>query len=260
VSVDVEVRDAVAEIVLNRPEAMNSIDPPARAALHAAFERVGTDPQIRVAIITGAGDRAFCTGSDLKATMPPPESYAQGVFGGDGRGDHLLRGFPRDTPVIAAVNGYAVGGGLEIALAADIRICSPNAEFGLSEVRVGSIPGAGGTQRLTRAVGRSTAMQMLLTGDRIDAAEAHRTGLVSEVVEPGTALLDRAREIAARIAANAPLAVRAVKRLATDGADLPLDRGVELENYVWGLLRDTEDRIEGRKAFAEKRPPRYRGR
>jgi E-phenylitaconyl-CoA hydratase len=258
-SVDIEIRDAVAEIVLNRPEAMNSIDAHARAALHAAFERVGADPEIRVAIITGAGDRAFCTGSDLKRTMPPPESYAQGVFGGDGRGDHLLRGFPRDTPVIAAINGYAIGGGLEIALAADIRICSPNAQFGLSEVRVGSIPGAGGTQRLTRTISRSTAMQMLLTGDRIDAEEAHRTGLVSEVVQPGTALLDRAREIAARIAANAPLAVRAVKRLATDGADLPLDRGVELENYVWGLLRDTEDRIEGRKAFAEKRPPRYQG-
>ncbi|MBF8185010.1 enoyl-CoA hydratase/isomerase family protein [Nonomuraea sp. K274] len=256
-SVDIEVRGTVAEIVLNRPEAMNSIDPETRAMLHAAWERVNTDESIRVALITGAGDRAFCTGSDLKRTMPPAESYAQIAFG-DG-GDHLLKGFPRDKPVIAAINGYAIGGGLEIALACDIRICSETAQFGLAEVQIGSIPGAGGTQRLTRMIGRSTAMQMLLTGDRIDAAEAHRVGLVSEVLPAGE-LLRRAREVADRIARNAPLAVRAVKRLATEGPDLPLERGLDLESYVWGLLRDTEDRIEGRKAFAEKRAPRFQGR
>ncbi|MGW0810873.1 enoyl-CoA hydratase/isomerase family protein [Nonomuraea sp. NPDC002799] len=256
-SVDIEVRGQIAEIVLNRPEAMNSIDPETRILLYEAWERVGADDSIRVAVITGAGDRAFCTGSDLKRTMPPPESYAQVAFAG--AGDHLLKGFPRDKPVIAAINGYAIGGGLEIALACDIRLCSPNAQFGLAEVQIGSIPGAGGTQRLTRAIGQSMAMQMLLTGERIDAAEAHRVGLVSEIV-PAADLLARARALAERIARNAPLAVRAVKRLATEGRDLPLERGLEMERYAWGLLRDTEDRIEGRRAFAEKRTPRYQGR
>lgn len=257
-TIDVTVQDSVAEIVLNRPEALNAIDPDMREQLRRVWSRIHEDDDIRVAVLTGAGERAFCVGSDLKKTPPPPESYAQRTFGQPGS-DHLLATLQTDKPLICAINGLAVGGGLEIALACDIRIASENASFGLSEVRVGSIPGAGGTQRLPRMVGHSAAMQMLLTGDRIDAAEAHRIGLVSELCRPED-LRARARQIAERIAANAPLAVRAVKRLVQQGADMPLTTAVAVENYVWGLLRDTEDRIEGRRAFQDKRPPQYRGR
>ena len=253
-----EVDEHVAKITLNRPEAMNSIDPETRSELHEAWRRVREDDDIRVAILTGAGDRAFCTGSDLKKTMPPQESHAQRTFG-TAQPDHLLEGLDTDKPLLCAINGYAVGGGLELALACDIRIAAESAKLGLSEARVGSIPGGGGTQTLPRAVGRAVAMQMLLTGDLVGAQEALRLGLVSEVCAQER-LMPRAHEIAARIASNAPLSVRAIKRLVRQGADLPLAAAIDMERHVWGLLRDTEDRIEGRRAFQEKRPPRYRGR
>jgi E-phenylitaconyl-CoA hydratase len=152
-----------------------------------------------------------------------------------------------------------MGGGMEIALACDIRIASETAQFALSEVKVGSIPGSAGTQRLPRAIGMSDAMLMLLTGDRISAQEAYRNGLVSKVV-PAAELMPTAYEIARKIAANAPLAVRAVKRLVKRGMDLPLSHAAELERFAFGLLYQSEDRIEGRKAFAEKRKPQYKGR
>ncbi|OZI17044.1 enoyl-CoA hydratase [Bordetella genomosp. 7] len=253
-----EVQDYIATITLNRPEAMNSIDPETRAELHDAWQRIKQDDDIRVAILTGAGEKAFCTGSDLKKTMPPKESFAELTFGRS-ESDHLLAGLDTDKPLICAVNGYAMGGGMELALACDIRIASDNAVFALSEVRIGSIPGAGGTQRLPRAIGASNALLMLLTGDRIDAQEALRTGLVSKVVSQGQ-LLASARQIAERIAGNAPLSVRAIKRLVYSGMDMPLPAAIDTERYVFGVLRDTEDRIEGRKAFQEKRSPVYRGR
>ena len=256
--VDFTIRDHVATITLNRPEVMNALDPEARAAFAACWRRVAEDDAVRVVILTGAGERAFCTGADLKKTMPPKESYAQLAFGVEERTFDEGE-FASDKPSICAVNGYALGGGLELALACDIRIASENARFGQPEVRVGSIPGAGGTQRLPRAVGLSDAMLMLLTGEAIDAAEALRIGLVSRVV-PLPRLLEEANAIAARIAANAPLAVRAVKRLAVQGAHLPLTDAMRAERMTWGLLRDTEDRIEGRLAFQQKRPPAYRGR
>ena len=162
-------------------------------------------------------------------------------------------------PVIAAIEGAAVAGGMELALACDIRVASDNAVFALSEVRIGSIPGAGGTQRLPRAIGSSNAMLMLLTGDRVDAAEALRIALVSKVV-CREELLPAAQEIARRIAQNAPLSVRSIKRLVVSGADMPLPAALDNERYVFGLLRDTEDRIEGRRAFQEKRSPVYQGR
>ncbi|MBO9352693.1 enoyl-CoA hydratase/isomerase family protein [Bordetella petrii] len=255
---DITVDEHVATLTLNRPDAMNSIDPEMRAELRAAWARINADDTIRVAVLTGAGDKAFCTGSDLKKTMPPAESAAELMFG-QPRSDHLLEGLDTDKPLICAVNGYAMGGGMEIALACDIRLASENAVFALSEVRIGSIPGAGGTQRLPRAVGASDAMLMLLTGDRVDAQEALRIGLVSKVV-PRDALLPAALEIARRIAQNAPLSVRAVKRLVYSGQDMPLPAALDSERYVFGLLRDTEDRIEGRRAFQEKRAPAYQGR
>jgi E-phenylitaconyl-CoA hydratase len=190
--------------------------------------------------------------------MPPRESFAELTFNA-GTLDTLIAGMDTDKPLICAINGFAMGGGLELALACDIRIASSNAQFALPEVRVGSIPTAGGTQHLPRAIGMSDAMLMLLTGDRMDAQEALRIGLVSKVVAPEL-LLSGAREIALRIAANAPLAVRAVKRLVRDGLDMPRPAALTMERYGWGLLRDSADRIEGRLAFQQKRAPRYEGR
>lgn len=257
-ALEIVVQDHVATLTLNRPEAMNSIDPEMREQLHAAWKRIKEDDDIRVVILTGAGEKAFCTGSDLKKTMPPNESFAELTFG-RATSDHLLAGLDTDKPLICAVNGYAMGGGMELALACDIRVASDNAVFALSEVRIGSIPGAGGTQRLPRAIGSSNAMLMLLTGDRVDAAEALRIGLVSKVVSREE-LLPAAQEIARRIAQNAPLSVRSIKRLVVSGADMPLPAALDNERYVFGLLRDTEDRIEGRRAFQEKRSPVYQGR
>ena len=258
-AVEVTVDQHIATVLLNRPEAMNSVDPEMRALLHQTWERIKTDEDIWVAIITGAGDKAFCTGSDLKKTMPTQDSFARQTFGPPIPGaGATTSGMDTDKPLIAAVNGYAMGGGMELALACDIRICSRNAQFALSEVTVGSIPGSGGTQRLPRAVSLSNAMLMLLTGDRIDADEAYRIGLVSKVL-PYTELMKAAREIAEKIAANAPLSVRAVKRLVRQGMDMPLSHAIDTERYVFGLLYNSEDRIEGRKAFAEKRKPQYKG-
>lgn len=252
------VQDGVAVVTLNRPEAMNSIDPECNEQLLAIWDQVSSDEEIRVVVLTGTGERAFCTGADLKKTMPPADSAARQVF----RAGTLHSNFgtlQTDKPVIAAINGYALGGGLELALLADIRICSDNAQFGLPEVRVGSIPGAGGTQRLIRAVGQSDAMWMLLTGERIDAIEALRIGLVSKVV-PLAALPETAISLARAMAANAPLAMTAAKRLAMTGRELPLAGGLELERQAFGVLRDSEDRLEGRRAFADKRAPIFRGR
>lgn len=255
--IDITVSDQVAVAVLNRPDAMNSIDPEMRDALYALWDRVQNDDAIRVLIITGAGEKAFCTGSDLKKTMPPKESYAELLVGRNSPGN-MLHKFGTDKPVICAVNGYAVGGGMELALACDICIASTNAKFGLTEAKIGSLPGSGGVQRLPRTVGKSDAMLMLLTGDTVDAAEALRIGIVSRVVPPSE-LLPAARDIALRIARNAPLSVKALKRLVNLGLDMPLAHALEMDKYMFGLLRDTEDRIEGRKAFQEKRKPKYKG-
>ena len=256
--IDVTVENQVAVAVLNRPEAMNAFDTEMREALYALWDRVQDDDEIRVLIITGAGDRAFCTGSDLKKTMPPKESYAELLVGRNDPGN-MLHKFGIDKPVICAVNGYAVGGGMELALACDICIASENAKLGLTEAKIGSIPGSGGVQRLPRTTSKSNAMLMLLTGDTVDANEALRLGLVSKVV-PLEELIPAAKDIAQRIARNAPLAVKALKRLVNQGLDMPLAHALEMDKYMFGLLRDTEDRIEGRKAFQEKRKPQYKGR
>lgn len=258
-TLNIAVDGGVATITLNRPASLNAIDTEMRASLRSAWRRVADDDDILVAIITGAGDRAFCVGSDLKESQPAPDSFAATAFA-SGESDHLLEGLATaDKPIICAINGYAVGGGLEIALAADIRIAVPEAQFGLTEARVGSIPGAGGTQLLPRIVGRSMAMHMLLTAELIDGATALRCGLVSELV-PRDALLDRAHELAGKITRNAPLSVRAIKRLVRNAETMPLDTGMQVERQVWGLIRDTDDRSEGRDAFREKRPPKYEGR
>ncbi len=256
-SVLFSVADSVATVTLNRPEAMNAIDAATMQEMIALWDTLRCDDAIRVIILTGAGSRAFCTGMDLKNTMPPDASYAQAAFAGQGDRS-FVSALAIDKPVVCAINGYALAGGLELALACDIRIAVVSASFGLPEVKIGSIPGAGGTQRLPRIVGMSNAMHMLLTAERIDSAEALRIGLVSKVL-PAEDLLDAARGIAAKIAANGPLAVRAVKQLVVSGADLPLSAAIDAERMAWGILRNTKDRIEGRLAFQQKRAPVFQG-
>jgi len=256
-SLKLEIEHGVAIVTIDRPDAMNAIDPDTTEALIDAWRAISADDAIRAAVLTGAGSKAFCTGSDLKRTPPPSDSFATLRFGREP--PPAIGALKCRKPVIAAINGYALGGGLEIALQCDIRIASSTASFGLPEVRIGSIPGAGGTQRLLRAISRSDAMFLLLTGDRIDASEALRIGLVSKVVEPGD-LMNYAIEVARRIAENAPLSVVAVKQLADVGGELPLLASLDLEQQVYGLLRDSADRIEGRRAFAAKEKPRFTGR
>ena len=259
-SVLVDLQDGIAIITLNRPEAMNAVDPQTRTELREAWQRIAHDGTVRCAILTGAGSTAFCAGSDLKKTMPPAESFAQLAFNGTGSGqESMTAGMDMDTPIVCAINGHAFGGGLELALACDIRLASAQAEFALPEVRMGTLPASGGTQRLPRLVSPSDAMKLLLTGNRFDATEALRMGVVSEVLAPAD-LMPRAMAMAQRIAQNAPLSVRAIKRLVRTGLEMPLDKALQAEYHVFGLLRDTEDRLEGRRAFQEKRAPVYRGR
>lgn len=249
----------IATLAFNRPDAANAMDPETRVLFRQLCERIRTDDGIRVVIVTGTGEKAFCAGADLKKTLPGSESFAQQVFGRPESGAMSAGLDTIDKPLIAAVNGYAMGGGMEIALACDIRLAAENASFALSEVKVGSMPGSGGSQRLPRVMALSDAMLMLLTGDSIGAAEALRMGLVSKVV-PQDRLMPLALEIAQRIAANAPLSVRAVKRVVRQGLDMPLSHGLDVERYAFGLLYGTEDRMEGRRAFVEKRKPVFKGR
>jgi E-phenylitaconyl-CoA hydratase len=249
------VTDGVALMVMNRPEVMNAADTELRQKMEEAFQRIEDDPEIRVGILMGAGDRAFSTGSDLKKSIPGQGAPMQSA--GSAFGTRVFREMSK--PMIAAVNGYALGGGCELALRCDIRICSETAKFGLTEVKVGSIPGDGGTQRLPRTVGVTNAMYLLLTGDHADAEMALRIGLVSKIV-PQAELLNEAMAIAKKIAANAPLSVRAIKRVATAGLQGTLKEGLEFERLAFNILFNSEDRIEGRKAFAEKRKPNYVGR
>lgn len=255
-----EVIGKVFVVTINRPHAMNSIDPQTDAELASAWERFESSEDLHVAVLTGAGDRAFSAGADLKTIVPEfrkrVRSGAQGLVWAHGGG--LARGRIFAKPLIAAVNGHCLAGGLEMSLACDIRMCSPNATFSLAEVIWAIIPAAGGTQRLPRAVPASIAMEMLLTGDPIDAQTAMRIGLVSRIV-PLEDLRSAAISLAAKIASRGPLAVRAIKRLVREGTLHP-DQGMNREHDEFLRLLITEDAGEGYTAFAEKRSPEYAGR
>jgi E-phenylitaconyl-CoA hydratase len=254
--VDFKIEDHIAYVTLNRPDAMNSLDPESVEQLVEIWAEVRENEDIRVAVLSGTGEKSFCTGTDMKKTPPPAECMAS-IWLRDGQ--PIIPHMKMWKPIIAAINGYAIGGGLEMALACDMRICSSTAKFGLTEVKVASLAGLNGTQCLPRAIPQAVAMKMLLTGAMIDAQEALRVGLVSDVVEPAQ-LGELAQKYAGMIAANAPLSVKAAKQAALMGLDMPLDHGIAFSHLLWGTLRDTEDRKEGFKAFSEKRTPHWTGR
>jgi E-phenylitaconyl-CoA hydratase len=257
VAVEFELTDGVAVITLNRPERMNAMDADAYAALSDAWIRVRDDGAIRAAVITGAGDRAFTTGADLKSFVTDPGDLSG--FWQTQKGQLLNRGLEVYKPVISAINGYCLGGGMTLMLATDIRVAAEHASFGLAEVQRGIIAGNGGTQRVLRQLPHPIAMELLLTGDRVDAAFAERWGMVNRVV-PLADLMDTAMAYATRIARNAPLAVQAAKELALRSKDLDLASGLRLEQTMNRLLQFTEDAQEGPRAFSEKRPAEFRGR
>jgi enoyl-CoA hydratase/carnithine racemase len=258
-SIDYEIEGCVARITLNRPRAMNAIDSAHNAALEEAWRRLNEDETVHVGVLTGAGPRAFCAGADLKELIP---AHHQAVRSGS-RAPWSMGGMTAEPhfgkPLIAAVNGHALAGGMELALACDIRLCTPNATFGLSETKWALIPGAGGTQRLPRTVPLGWAMEMILTGDPIDAETALRIGLVNRIVPEGE-LVPSAMRLAATIARRGPLAIAAARRAILEGLTLGLAGGLNNEREIFFGIMRTDDALEGPRAFAEKREPQYQGR
>jgi len=265
-AIQFDIADAVATIMIDRPEALNALDVPSLVELRELLIKARDDDAVRVIVLTGVGDRSFCVGSDLKKTPPSDASYSRAwtaslpAAADLGAYVRLLNLEPLQIwkPMIAAVNGYCFGGGLELAMQCDLRVAADTASFALPEVKVGSVAGICGPM-LLRLVPQAHAMKALLTGDHIKAAEALQMGLVSDVWHSAE-LRERAGELARRIAANAPLSLAATKRLAHETETVSRAALFEKTEMVFGILKDTEDRAEGRRAFAEKRPPRFSGR
>ncbi len=250
-----EKKENIGLLTLNRPEKMNAISQELTAELSLLLDEIENDDELRVIVITGAGDKAFMAGADINELVDRDARLGRRVS--RERQEIFSRIENLHVPVIAAVNGYALGGGLELALACSIRICSEMAQFGAPEVKLGIIPGDGGTQRLPRLVGQGRAMEMIITGDFIDAQEAYRIGLVNKVFPPEK-LKEEAMELAKKIASRPPLAVRyakeAVNRSQEDSAS-----GFALESYLHALSCTTEDKKEGVSAFLEKRKGKFKG-
>ena len=256
-SIELAIDDGgLATLTINRPERMNALDTEHYRVLSRAWIEVRDNPAVSCAIITGAGDTAFCAGADIKEQIGRTTALA--ALWEAQQFPLLNRGLEIWKPVIAAVNGYCLGGGITLLLATDIRVAVPHAEFGMAEVRRGVIAGLGGTQRILRQLPHAIAMEFLLTGDRIGAAAAERWGLVNKVVAPAD-LMSTARAYATRIAGNAPLAVQAAKELALRSRDASLEDGMRLEQMISHILQTSEDVQEGRAAFMEKRKPVFRG-
>jgi enoyl-CoA hydratase/carnithine racemase len=249
----------IATVTIDRPEALNAIDVATNSELIRVWEDVRDDPDVWIAILTGAGDRAFCAGADLKDLIPElgrqahENSLNSFNFGG------ITRDFQTWKPLIAAVNGYALAGGMELALACDIRIAADTARFGQAEVRWAIIPGAGATQRLPRAIGMSAALELILTGRQVDAIEALRLGIVHRVV-PSTEVMVEAQRTAEALLSNGPLALRLAKQAIIEGLAMPLEQGLDLELRLFAEALRSDDGAEGPRAFAEKRPPHYHAR
>ncbi len=257
VNVLYEKKDAIAYVTVNRPAVLNALDTPTWRDLRTAFENARNDTAVRGVILTGAGNKAFIAGADItelaQATGVEAERssrFGQGVL-------DLIENLGK--PVIAAVNGFALGGGCETAMACTIRIAVDTAKFGQPEVALGLVPGGGGTQRLPRLVGKGRALQLILSGEMIGAQDAYRIGLVNEVV-PASDLIPRAEIILRKIAGNAPIAVRLALEAVNKGMDMGQEEGSLLEASYFGLCASTEDKKEGTTAFLEKRGSQFRGR
>lgn len=257
-----EKRGRVTLITIDRPERMNALDYETNQELVRVFEAFEADPDAYVAVVTGAGDKAFCAGGDLKdftlqyATLPAPE-FRRIFIDGPGFGG-ITRNFKGSKPVVAAINGYCVSGGLEFALAADIRFCSPNAQFGLQDVKWGFHPADGASIRLPLVVGLGNAMEILLSGERIDAEHALRIGLVNRIY-PQAELLAKTLEFAEMLATRAPLAQRFAKDVVKRAVGMHMDEALRMEARSFYDLAHTEDIREGVTSFAEKRVPKFRG-
>jgi enoyl-CoA hydratase len=253
----VERDGPVVQVTLNRPKALNALNRQLLEELSQVLDEIAADESARVVLITGAGERAFAAGADITeiAALGPADARAFASFGQS----VFARLETLGKPVIAAVNGFALGGGCELAMACTFRVASELAVFGQPEVDLGLIPGFGGTQRLTRLVGRGHALDLTLTGRRITATEAARIGLATRVVAPAS-LGDEAMALAKELAAKAPTAVRYILAAVHEGADLPLDAAARIEAAYFGLAAATDDMREGTRAFVEKRKPVFQGR
>jgi enoyl-CoA hydratase len=249
----IERMEAVGLITLNRPEKRNALDLTMRAAIASAVTELENDTAIRAIVITG-GDKVFAAGADLNLLV---DKGAQDVADID-LGQYWAPLLNSRKPLIAAVSGYALGAGCEMAMMCDFIVCDASAHFGQTEVRVGIMPGAGGTQRLIRAIGKPVASLMLMTGEAITGERAYQLGLAAEFVADGSPL-ERAVALARAAASMPPKAIRAIKRTLAQGADLPLNAALALENREFLLLFDTKDKTEGMRAFLEKRKPNYTG-
>ena len=256
-SVDLELHESTALIRLARPEKLNALSRQMKQQLRHILDELENNRDVRALIVTGAGGRAFCAGTDI-ADLARLDEHNAKEFAEEGQqlGDRLEH-FP--VPVIAAINGIAAGGGTELALGCHLRLASRNAQLSLPEIKLGIIPGYGGTQRLMRSIGVGRALEMILTGKSISAEEAERLGLVNRVVEPEK-LIGEAESLAGQIAQFSPLAIRACLRAVVQGRELPLGKGLALERELFGPLFATEDMREGTRAFLEKRKAVFRGR
>jgi len=253
----VESRDGVAFVTINRPDKLNALNDATVAEIDAAFAAIAADPATGGVVLTGAGEKAFVAGADIAelATQSPVDGKERSI-----RGQRVLDRIERlGKPVIAAVNGFALGGGCELAMACDIRIASETARFGLPETNLSVLPAAGGTQRLARLVGTGRAIELIITGRLVTADEAHRIGLVTSVV-PGDELLATAREVAGQITAKGPLAIRLAKLVIRSGMDADQRTGLVVERLAQALLYTTDDKAEGADAFLAKRRPVFQGR
>lgn len=255
--VEYDVQDRIATITLNRPEGLNSVDLDMWREFGEATARLEADENAWVGIVTGAGDRAFCAGADINTTIRTMLDDPRGK--GFQHPDTIMRGQALTKPLVAAVNGLALGGGLEIVLACDIRVASSGARFGSPEVKLGVIPGWGATQRLPRMLPWALASEIILDGEPIDAQRAHAIGLVNAVVEPDQ-VLSEARKIAERLCTRGPLALQAAKKAMQASLNRPLDEGLEEERTLFESLAYTEDAHEGVAAFEAKRAPEFKGR
>jgi enoyl-CoA hydratase len=252
----IEIADAVAVVTINRPAALNALNKDVLEELAAAFTELESNENVACVILTGSGSKAFVAGADI-AAMQALDAVSAEHFARLGHSVfNAIENFPK--PVIAAVNGFALGGGCELAMACDIRIAAENARFGQPEVNLGVIPGFGGTLRLARLVGKGRAKELIFTGDMVDAQEAHRIGLANKVVA-AEELLAKARSMATKIASKGPVAVRFAKESIDSGLEMDLDRGGRFEASLFGLCFATTDQKEGMQAFLEKRPAKFTG-